>query len=93
MSDVVLSRCVEVLQRFGVTEIFLFGSRANGSATVHSDYDFAVRGLDPRSLFAAIGSLEDEVGVLVDIVSLDDRTPFALHVESKIMEGFATRVA
>lgn len=47
-------------ERFGVTEVWLFGSLAHsGWFSVASDIDLAVRGLDRADLFLAVARLQE----------------------------------
>lgn len=71
--DQKLKRAVEVLKReFLPLRIFLFGSRANGSAHDDSDYDFVV--VVPKSLNTRLQNmsfarkiLSDEVDISADV--------------------------
>ena len=67
-------RLERALARYpGIQLAILFGSHARQSATASSDIDLAVsaRGLD---LQAVAGGLSSELGIEVDIVSLDAAT-------------------
>jgi uncharacterized protein len=56
--------------RGGLRLALLFGSHATGRAHAGSDVDLAVAGdIDPLALSA---ELEEELGVVVDVVALDD---------------------
>lgn len=87
-----INTCKEILRCYGAKEIFLFGSRAKGTATENSDVDLAVRGLKPSEYFIVLGQLISAVGGPVDLVMLDDDTPFAIHLRAKIERGWLTRV-
>ncbi len=52
-----LSDAIEILKRFGATEIFLFGSLARGTSDDASDIDIATVGLPKNRFFAAYGEL------------------------------------
>ncbi len=78
-------------QRFGVTELALFGSIAHDQATDHSDIDVLVRFDGPttsRAYFGVQFYLEDLLGRPVDLVTdkalRDELRPFverdAIHV-------------
>jgi hypothetical protein len=72
-TDVDVSRLVEVCERYGVVELSLFGSVAQGTATASSDIDLLYVMAPGRSLGFAINRLEDELtnlfGRRVDLVS------------------------
>lgn len=65
----------EVFRRHGVAAAYLFGSRADGTATSHSDHDVAVLfdasepALDATVRLAA--DLAAELGTAVDVIDLD----------------------
>jgi predicted nucleotidyltransferase len=64
---------VEVLKReFNATRLFLFGSRANGTATADSDYDFVLVVKDALvsrldSMTKARSILHDELQISADV--------------------------
>jgi predicted nucleotidyltransferase len=63
---------VAVAQRYGASDIRIFGSVARGDATETSDVDFIVRFEPGRSLFDHGGLLMDLrelLGVEVDVIS------------------------
>lgn len=90
--DPKVKKCAEFLLKSGATDVYLFGSRARGVSSEDSDYDFAVKGLDPSSYFRVLGALQRLAQAEVDLVLLDDGSPFALHVTEKIEKGWAVHV-
>jgi len=64
------------LRRHGAREVYFFGSAANGTNTSNSDLDLAVRGLPPELFFAAMARARDAAGMCIDLVDLDDDSPF-----------------
>ncbi|MBQ6520027.1 MAG: nucleotidyltransferase domain-containing protein [Anaerolineaceae bacterium] len=61
-----------IAQDYGVKKIMLFGSRAKGSQTEHSDYDFLITKGNISSLLtyvSFVNSLEDALGTHVDVVT------------------------
>lgn len=63
---------IAVAKRYGVTDLWIFGSVARGDATESSDMDFLVRFEPGRSLFDQGGllmELREILGVNVDVVS------------------------
>lgn len=82
----------EFLKAKGATEVYIFGSWARGTALANSDIDFAARGLEDYHFYGLLAELEAHLHCPVDLVLLDDGSPFAAHVESKIRQGWAHRV-
>ena len=87
-----VQNCVNYLRECGATEVYVFGSLARGTATSSSDIDLAVRGLPEKDYLNVLGDLLLKCPVSVDLVRLDDGSSFAKHIESKIENGWATRV-
>jgi predicted nucleotidyltransferase len=73
-----------IAERYGASDIRLFGSVARGEATETSDIDFLVRFEPGRSLFDQGGmlmDLRDLLGIKVDVVSEGSLTGrFEQHV-------------
>ena len=85
-----LQRGAALLRDAGAREVYLFGSMATGKARENSDVDLAVTGLPPENFFAAMARLEDLFDRGVDLVDLDDTTPFTAYLRQK---GLLRRVA
>lgn len=69
-TDEIMECVTDICQKYRVKELFLFGSRAKGTETARSDFDFAVWGAkDFDSLQEAI----DELPTLYsfDMVNMD----------------------
>jgi predicted nucleotidyltransferase len=64
------------LRQEGAKEVFLFGSAARGGMTDGADVDLAVSGLDPAKFYRVAGKAEDMLGKPLDLVDLDEQTPF-----------------
>ena len=88
-----IKKGAEFLKAKGATEVYVFGSWARGSARPNSDLDLAARGLSDTHFYRLLADLEDLVKRHVDLVLLDDGSAFASHVESKIKQVWAYRVA
>ncbi|MEI7816629.1 MAG: nucleotidyltransferase family protein [Desulfuromonadales bacterium] len=74
ITDFLKAHKQEMVERYGVVRIGLFGSYARGDAKTGSDIDIAVE-LEKPDLFYLIGikqSIEDEFGGRVDVVRLRD---------------------
>lgn len=79
----------EALTSAGAREVFLFGSAATGSLREESDVDLAVAGLPPERFFEAMGKAGDVLGCPLDLVDLDEDTPFTRYLKE---EGELIRV-
>jgi len=66
----------------GAQEVYLFGSYANGKATPGSDFDLAIKGLPARDFYRAAGEVFELLRKAVDIVDLDEDTPFTRYLEA-----------
>jgi predicted nucleotidyltransferase len=65
----------EILRGFGATDIFLFGSVVEGTATADSDVDIAVAGLAAGDYFSALCALADALHARVDLLRLENLSP------------------
>jgi uncharacterized protein len=59
-------------ERYGVTEVRLFGSLAHATCRADSDVDLAVSGLDKDRYFEALADAMRILGAPVDLVSLEE---------------------
>lgn len=84
-----IRHAIEILKANGCTEIFLFGSLAEGKYNEKSDIDLAVRGCPKGKFFYVLGRLLMELDHLVDLVDLDQQDAFACYLER---EGELLRV-
>ena len=72
-----------ILLDAGVTEIYLFGSYAEGEYRMESDIDIAVIGLEKSKFFKIYGKILSSVSRNVDIISLDYETVFPRKLGNK----------
>lgn len=79
-----------MLRAHGATDVYVFGSFADGTARAESDLDLAVRGISPERFFAAAGAATVDAGRVVDVIDLDSPTPFAEYLRES---GALRRVA
>jgi predicted nucleotidyltransferase len=79
-----------LLAAAGAREVYVFGSVAAGKVREDSDVDLAVAGLPPERFFTTLAHLEDLFERTVDLVDLDDATPFTEYLRNK---GLLRRVA
>jgi predicted nucleotidyltransferase len=85
-----ISAASEILLREGCTEIYIFGSIAQGSFTNESDIDIAAVGLPKNRFFVAYGLLLSQIHRPVDLVALDYDSDFGRIL---IERGLLRRVA
>ena len=85
-----IAQAAEVLKGFGAREVYVFGSAATGTLREDSDVDIAVMGLPPERFFKAMGKAGDVLGREMDLVDLDEDTPFTQYLRE---EGELVRVA
>ena len=71
------------LRRLGAREIYVFGSAAYGGMRAGSDVDLAVTGLDPGLFFRAMSRAADILGRPVDLIDLDDDSPFVRYLKEE----------
>jgi predicted nucleotidyltransferase len=89
--DAQLQACLDYLKEQGASDIYLFGTWAEGEASDSSDLDLAIRGIPGREEARIKNDLRRIAGFPVDIVLLDEPSPFATHVQMKIDRGWAKR--
>jgi predicted nucleotidyltransferase len=84
MNDVdrILSKAVLVARRFGAKRLLLFGSALENPAAAH-DLDLACAGVPGWKLFELASALEETLGVPLDLVPLDEPTPFTRLIEKR----------
>lgn len=75
-----IERAVKILKDGGCTEVFLFGSLAEGCSRADSDIDLAVRGCPPRDFLRIYGELMWRLEHKVDLVDLDVSHPFTKYL-------------
>lgn len=80
---------IAVLKAAGAREVYVFGSAVGGRLRKGSDVDIAVSGLPPEHFFEAMGKAEDALGRTLDLVDLDEESPFTNYLKE---EGELERV-
>jgi predicted nucleotidyltransferase len=78
-----LTRAIEILQRAGCSDVFLFGSLAHGEIHAGTDIDIAIRGCPPGQYFTILGKLFYELEFPVDLINLDKPDAFAHFLEDQ----------
>jgi len=67
----------QILKEAGATEVYVFGSAAEGKVRPDSDIDLATRGIPPEVFFHTLGKILCVLTRPVDLVDLDDSKDFA----------------
>lgn len=67
-----IEKATAILKNNGCTEIYIFGSIANGKFNENSDIDIAVKGLSDEKFFRVLGELRKELENDIDLIDLDD---------------------
>ena len=78
-----IEKAASVLRAAGAREVYVFGSAARGDSREGSDVDLAVSGLPPQVFFKAMGQAGDVLGRPLDLVDLDEETPFARYLKEE----------
>mgnify|MGYP002784231883 FL=1 len=78
-----IERAVLALKAAGAREVYLFGSAARGQMREDSDVDMAVSGLPPELFYRAGAAAEDAIGRNLDLVDLDEVTPFTQYLKTE----------
>ena len=78
-----IERAVVALKAAGAREVYLFGSAARGQMCEDSDIDLAVSGLPPELFYRAGAAAEDALGRSLDLVDLDEITPFTQYLKEE----------
>lgn len=88
--DAAIHQAAALLKAAGAREVYLFGSEGAGTARAESDVDMAVVGLPPASFYRAVGLISGILRRPLDLVDLDEPTPFTEYLKRK---GKLRRVA
>lgn len=76
-------KAISILKQAGSTEIYLFGSLAEGTSDKDSDIDIAVKGIPEENFFHIYGKLLTSVEHSLDLVCLDYKSNFNEYLVSK----------
>ncbi len=72
-----LESAITILRKYGVTEIYIFGSLADGTYTDNSDIDIAVKGMKPELYLKAYSELSFSINKKIDLLNMDTQERFA----------------
>jgi predicted nucleotidyltransferase len=78
-----IERAAAVLRKEGAEEVYLFGSARGGREADDSDVDLAVTGLAPSKFFRAMGRAHRALGCPLDLIDLDEDTPFTRYLKEE----------
>jgi predicted nucleotidyltransferase len=76
-----IDSAIRILANYGTTEIYIYGSLADGSYHENSDIDIAVKGLKPELYLKACADLSFNVKRKVDLLNMDTQARFAGMLE------------
>jgi len=78
-----IENAASVLKAEGAREVYIFGSTVSGRLRTDSDVDMVVSGLAPRVFFRAMSRAGDALGRPLDLVDLDEESPFARRLRAQ----------
>ena len=68
-----IEKAIIILKQHGASEVFIFGSVANGNYNDESDIDIAVKGLESSNFYKVASILMFELENEIDLIDLDDK--------------------
>jgi len=68
-----IEKASEILKKHGCTDIYIFGSIADGKFNENSDIDIAVKGLEDSLFFRVLAELNNTLSSPIDLIDLDDK--------------------
>ena len=68
-----IKKATKILKENGASEVFIFGSIANGKFNENSDIDIAVKGLEEKDFYRVASILMFELENEFDLIDLDDK--------------------
>jgi predicted nucleotidyltransferase len=77
-----LEAAILILRKYGVSEVFIFGSLADGTYHENSDIDIAVKGLKPELFLKAYADLSFHINRNVDLLNMDTQERFTEMLHS-----------
>lgn len=82
VNQVQIEKVVALAKEYGATRLILFGSAVE-IPTEAKDLDIACDGVRGWKLYELAGRIENELGISLDIISLNPPTRFTRYIESK----------
>jgi len=77
-----IEAAARVLKEAGASEVYVFGSVADGDMDADSDIDFAERGLPPAAFFPTMSRMGNVVERPFDLIDLDEPSHFTRYLIS-----------
>ena len=68
-----IKKAIQILKDNGATEVYIFGSIANGSFNDNSDIDIAIKGINAENFYRVASILMFELENKFDLIDLDDK--------------------
>jgi predicted nucleotidyltransferase len=85
---IIREKVAPIAEKYGVSRVDIFGSYANGNATLESDVDFLVEfSAAVPSIFKVMGFREEvtrSLGVNIDVVTLPLTDPKRLSIDKRL---------
>ena len=91
--DEMIERLINILKKYGVKKIEIFGSYARGEANAENDLDVIVEFEQRKSLFELVGieqELEKHLGIKIDLLTEASISPYLIErikKESRVVLG------
>ena len=86
-----IEKAISILKQAGCSEIYIFGSLAEGTAIRSTtDIDIAIKGLEKSKFFEVYGMLMLSLNHSVDLITLDEESRFVKNLRE---QGSLSRVA
>ena len=76
-----IKKAVEILKAGGCKDVFIFGSAVDGKYNLNSDIDLAISGCPQDMFFKLYGKLMMEIKNPIDLVDLDEDSPFVTFLK------------
>ena len=77
-----IDRVVEIAKDYGATQVILFGSALENFDNAN-DIDIGVLGIPDNKFLEFGGTLDIELGISVDVVPLNQKSPFIDYIRKK----------
>lgn len=78
-----VEKAISILKKHGASEIYIFGSIADGSFNDNSDIDIAVRGIRPELYLKACADITFIIDRKVDLLNMDTQERFVKMLERR----------
>lgn len=75
-----IETAIEMAKEFGAKKLLLFGSALDNPSEAN-DLDIGISGIQTSKFFLYAGKLEDKIRVNVDLVPLDQDSPFIEYIK------------